>query len=188
MKTTFLTSLIPCTLFVCARAVGLTPDEQADAFHQRGVAAEQRGDLMAAENCYALALRVSASHPAALASMAEFERSRPARLTPSASHTFEGDRLEAMNDGREPFSSRESSIPRFTWYPKKASLEWVQYDFDKPQVVDACSVYWFNDNGGVRLPEFWKVLYLDESGIWMPVDGEPPAPAENEWNTCSSAV
>jgi len=185
MKSMCALKLLPCVGLIVSlsgQLLSLTPEEQADAFHARGLAAEQRGDLVAAENCYTLALRVVASHPSALSSLAELVEKQPAKLTPTASHAYERDRVEALNDGKEPSSSRDGTIPRFTWYPKKQSFEWVQYDFSKPQSVEGCSVYWFNDNGGVKLPEFWRVLYLDDAGIWMPVDGRPAAPTSNAWN------
>jgi len=188
MKRTHIPCLVLCqfalAVISASAARAATPAEQADAFHARGLAAEQRGDLVAAENCYTLALRVIASHPAAMASLAELEEKLPVKVTPTASHTFERDRVEALNDGKEPSSSRDSSIPRFTWHPHQASFEWVQYDFAKTQAVEGCSVYWYHDNGGVKLPEFWKVLYLDEAGTWMPVDGQAPPPTMNAWNTC----
>ncbi len=45
-------------------AAALTPAEQADHFHARGVAAEARGEPEVAGRCYELALRASPGHPA----------------------------------------------------------------------------------------------------------------------------
>jgi len=49
-------------------------------------------------------------------------------------------------------------------------------------VVESCAVYWFADGGGTRLPEYWKVLYLNDDGFWMPVDGAPGTPVPYAWN------
>lgn len=43
----------------------LTPAELADSYHARGLAAEKRGDLLTAENCYELALRMQPGHAGA---------------------------------------------------------------------------------------------------------------------------
>jgi hypothetical protein len=51
-----------------------TPDEQSSAFFARGLAAEQRGDFIAAENCYLLTLRLNPGHTEATARLADFER------------------------------------------------------------------------------------------------------------------
>ena len=80
-----------------------------------------------------------------------------------ASHCFSGDSIEAIRDGREPKHSNDHSIPRFTWWPKKGSREWVQYKLDKPKQISSVEVYWFDDTGvgGCRVPQSWKLLYQD---------------------------
>jgi hypothetical protein len=79
----------------------------------------------------------------------------------SASHCWEADTTEAMADGREPKGSNDRELPRFTWWPRKGTTEWVQYDFAKPRRVSAVRVYWFDDTpiGGCGLPASWRVLY-----------------------------
>jgi hypothetical protein len=96
----------------------------------------------------------------------------------SASHCFENDTVTALNDQVEPKSSDDQSIRRFTWWPRQGSAEWVHYDFASPTKVSSCEVYWFQDNGGCRLPESWKVQYRDGEQ-WTDVDaaGEYPVKA-----------
>jgi DUF1680 family protein len=89
----------------------------------------------------------------------------------SASHCFENDTVDALSDGVLPKNSADHSIDRFTWWPRKGSTEWVQYDFPKPRSVDRAAVYWFQDTprGGCKLPASWRLLYRD-GGQWKPVE------------------
>jgi hypothetical protein len=94
------------------------------------------------------------------------------RSKASASHTWQTDTVEALNDQIEPKSSNDHSIPRFTWWDKRGGTQWVQYDFGSAQKVSAAEVYWFEDapNGGCRVPKAWKVLFKDGEQ-WKPVGG-----------------
>ncbi|QOI99533.1 MAG: glycoside hydrolase family 127 protein [Phycisphaeraceae bacterium] len=98
-------------------------------------------------------------------------------LKASASHVHAGDSLAALSDRVEPSSSRDASIPRFTWWDRRggpgAQPQWVRYDFDQPRVVASTSVYWYDDRGGCKTPESWTLEYLDESDEWKTV--KPPA-------------
>ncbi|HMJ66423.1 MAG TPA: beta-L-arabinofuranosidase domain-containing protein, partial [Candidatus Binatia bacterium] len=89
----------------------------------------------------------------------------------SASHCFVNDSVEAMIDGKEPKSSNDGSIPRFSWWDHRGTTEWVQYDFGSPRRVSEVAVYWFDDapRGGSRAPASWKLLYKQGNG-WKPVD------------------
>jgi hypothetical protein len=81
--------------------------------------------------------------------------------------------LAAISDGKLPTDSNDHSIPRFTWWDRKGSHEWVQYDFRKPREVSGVQVYWFDDRprgGGCRVPESWEVHYL-AGREWKPVVG-----------------
>jgi hypothetical protein len=82
----------------------------------------------------------------------------------SASHVFRGDSVAALSDGLVPKSSSDQSVPRFTWWDHKGSLEWVQYDLASPKLATTAEVYWFDDRdlkGGCRVPISWRLLYLD---------------------------
>merc|ERR1711964_651592 len=50
------------------------------------------------------------------------------RGKPEASHLFGF--LEAVNDCILPASSSDQSIPKFTWWHKKGSREWISLTFD----------------------------------------------------------
>jgi hypothetical protein len=88
-------------------------------------------------------------------------------LVPSASH--EHDRLEALFDRVLPARSGDQAVARFTWWDHRGTVEWVQYDFDRPRTIGSSSVYWYDDGaaGHCRVPESWRLLWLD--------------PATNEW-------
>lgn len=87
---------------------------------------------------------------------------KPKDATPAvASHCWTEDTLTALSDGLEPESSDDYHVPRFTWWPRKGSQEWVQYEFERPRRVSRVAVYWFDDTGrgGCRAPASWRLLY-----------------------------
>lgn len=95
-----------------------------------------------------------------------------ARLPVSASHCFASDTVEALVDGKEPKNSNDQTIPRFTWWDRRGTTEWVQYDFGKQRTVSEVQVYWFDDRGTggqCRVPKSWRVLYQDGER-WLPVN------------------
>jgi hypothetical protein len=95
-----------------------------------------------------------------------------AAAIPSASHCFERDTVQALNDGLEPDRSGDHSIPRFTWWDRRGSLEWAELAFPSRVADSRADVYWFDDGGGCRLPESWRLLYRDpDGGEWIPVPG-----------------
>jgi len=95
---------------------------------------------------------------------------RPA-FQASASHCNESDTVDALSDGRLPQKSSDGDIPRFTWWDHRGTVEWVQYDFDKPRKVSAIEVYWFDDTGRgqCRVPKSWKLLHR-AGDAWKPVE------------------
>ena len=88
---------------------------------------------------------------------------------PSASHCNESDTVGALNDGIEPKNSADHSVPRMTWWMRLGTLEWVQYDLEQPATLSTARVYWFDDRGGCRVPQSWRLLYRD-GGTWRPVE------------------
>jgi DUF1680 family protein len=77
---------------------------------------------------------------------------------PSASYTSGDTTLKALNDGREPNSSRDTRNGSYgNW--NRTGTQWVQYDWAQPISTKQISVYWWNDGGGVRLPKASHVKY-----------------------------
>jgi len=87
------------------------------------------------------------------------------------------DQILAVNDQLNPKNSNDHEIPRFTFWDHKGTTEWVQYDFNEETTISNIHIYWFDDgpNGGCRVPETWKILYL-KNGEWKEVSkhGEYP--------------
>jgi hypothetical protein len=89
----------------------------------------------------------------------------------TASHVNDGDSLEAPDSGRTPESSADTSIPRFTWWDRRGTTEWIQYDLRSVRELSEVSAYWFDDTGfgQCRVPQSWRVLWLDGE-TWRPVE------------------
>lgn len=101
-----------------------------------------------------------------------------------ASHCWEMDSVEACFDGREPRASNDTSLPRFTWWPRTGSTEWIMRSFENPTRVSAAEVYWFDDSGSgaCRTPAAWQLFYRDGKD-WKPVeDASPAGTALNQFN------
>ena len=108
---------------------------------------------------------------------------------PSASYRKLGaNPVTAINDGKVAAKSNllGSSVPRHTWHPRTGGMEWAQLEWETPQLVSQCDVFWFADlglPGGVcTAPFFWRVLYREESGAWVPVNAVIPAAQKDQWS------
>ncbi len=97
----------------------------------------------------------------------------PARAPHEASHCHSGDTMLALSDGHVPKSSNDHGIPRFTWWPRRGTSEWVTYELKEPREVTEVEVYWFDDTGRgqCRVPKSWKLEYRDGEK-WRPVKTE----------------
>jgi hypothetical protein len=79
---------------------------------------------------------------------------------PSASYTSPWERVTAINDGIDPPRSNDTQNPRWGTWPREGT-QWAQLDWEYPVKVDSADVYFFDDNGGVRVPASWKLQYWD---------------------------
>ncbi len=81
---------------------------------------------------------------------------------PSAS--IRAQTLFALSDDLQPKNSRDDDIPRFFWYGRNGTPEWVQYDFPEPKEVHSIQLYWAlheeEQNPG-KLPKSWRLRYRD---------------------------
>ncbi len=84
-----------------------------------------------------------------------------------ATHTFQNDTEFAIADGKEPKNSADKSIPRWTGWPQLGRPQTVELMLLKPTEIESVSVYWYNDNRGVKLPKSWSMEYCTE-GKWYP--------------------
>ena len=106
-------------------------------------------------------------------------------LPATASHCWQGDTVAALSDGLVPRSSDDHSVPRFTFWPRKGSAEWVEYRFDEPRELSTVAVYWFDDGpaGGCRVPAGWTMQYEDGEGKWRDVaTATPGGVAKDDFN------
>ena len=85
----------------------------------------------------------------------------------SATHTFSNDEVTAVADGKEPSSSADTSIPRWTSWPQKGQSQQLTVELRKLQSVESVSVYWYDDRGGVQIPVSWSLEYRQD-GSWKP--------------------
>jgi DUF1680 family protein len=78
--------------------------------------------------------------------------------------------LMALNDQMEPQNSNDHSITYYHWWPKKDTVQWVQYDFKETSTITSSKVYWYDDgpDGGCRIPLSWRLLYK-QGNEWIPV-------------------
>jgi hypothetical protein len=107
---------------------------------------------------------------------------------PSASTCWQYDDVRGINCGVEPNDMRsgDRDLSRITWSPRRGGMEWVQYEWTVPEKVSECRVFWFNDKdepgGACTLPSYWRVLYRDPSGAWVPVEATIPPAGDDQWS------
>ena len=96
----------------------------------------------------------------------------------------------ALNDQLLPRNSHDAAVPRFIWFGKKGTTEWVQYDFPGPKEVRSVEVYWAvheDDNNPGKVPKSWRVLYR-EGEDWKEVNTPSDYPvAADQINQASFA-
>lgn len=83
----------------------------------------------------------------------------------SATHTYSGDDVNAVADGIHPSNSFDRTIPRWTSWNQVGKPQQVTISLKKHQKIESLSVYWYEDDRGVKLPVSWTVDYLD-AGEW----------------------
>lgn len=86
----------------------------------------------------------------------------------AVSYTYTGDDPYAVADGKKPSNSADTSIPRWTSWPRLGESQKVEIWLKKPQPIESVAVYWYNDNGGVKLPASWSLDYY-HNGKWIPM-------------------
>ena len=108
--------------------------------------------------------------------------SQPATLASESKVTTSSEvpALSSVNDRLVPKDENDRSVPYTHWWPKKASTEWLTYEFPQESTVQSATVYWYDDGpwGGCRVPKSWRILYQDAQGQWQPVSGADSYPTE----------
>ena len=96
-----------------------------------------------------------------------------------------GKGVEAVHDQFEPANSNDHDHGYLHWWPKRGTVEWVEYDFGKPATISETSVYWFDDTGAgeCRVPASWQAL-VRAGEKWVPVKtSDAFGTAKDAWNT-----
>jgi hypothetical protein len=91
----------------------------------------------------------------------------------SASHPRTS--LSAVNNLYAPSNSHDHEVSHFDWWPRRDTVEWIQYDFKNEASISRSHIYWFDDNpeGDCRVPVSWKILYR-RGDSWVPVKNTSP--------------
>ncbi len=106
----------------------------------------------------------------------------------TASYTCELDSVEALNVRNSPKSSSDN-LQRWTSWPQKGKLQWVEINLGKPQVIRSVGVYWYDDGHGVQRPGKWH-LEVPIHGKWkkLPIyNTDQYSTLENVYNTVHPA-
>ena len=82
-----------------------------------------------------------------------------------ATHTFEQDDVYAIVTNGYPASSHDTSIPRWTSWPQTGKKQSVELTLKRPVHLQSLSVYWYDDRGGVQVPQSWSMEYKQD-GQW----------------------
>lgn len=83
----------------------------------------------------------------------------------TATDTFERDDVLSMVTNGYPSSSSDTSISRWTSWPRTGKEQTVELTLKRPLRLQSVSVYWYDDRGGVQVPESWSLEYM-ERGEW----------------------
>jgi DUF1680 family protein len=78
--------------------------------------------------------------------------------TATSSYTSGDTTVEALNDGREPRSSRDNRRSSYGNWPTQ-DTQWVEYQWSQPIATNKIEVYWWDDRQGVRLPQACNLKY-----------------------------
>ena len=77
----------------------------------------------------------------------------------NATSCYHSDFIEAMIDNVVPKSSKDETIRRWTSYPNVGQNQEIELTLKNKMDIQSISLYWFDDNQGVRLPQEWRVEY-----------------------------
>ncbi|WP_405148889.1 Ig domain-containing protein [Sphaerisporangium sp. NBC_01403] len=76
--------------------------------------------------------------------------------TASASYTSPWESVAAVNDGIDPPSSNDTVNRRWGTWPNTGE-QWAELTWPSAKTLSSADVYFFDDNGGVRVPASWKL-------------------------------
>jgi hypothetical protein len=80
--------------------------------------------------------------------------------------------LGAVNDNSNPSNSNDQSNGAYGNWNNPNSIQWVQYHWYKKYSLSSTEIYWFDDDGGVRVPSTAYIEYWDGSS-WIEAGDVP---------------
>ena len=83
----------------------------------------------------------------------------------TATYTCDIDDVNPIITNKFPSSSHDTSMLRWTSWPRKGEKQSIELKLTHPVGLESLAVYWYDDGGDVRMPEAWKVEYLQD-GAW----------------------
>lgn len=83
----------------------------------------------------------------------------------TATYTCDIDDVNPIITNKFPSSSHDTSMLRWTSWPKKGEKQSIELKLKHPVSLESLSVYWYDDAGDVQVPEAWNVEYLQD-GAW----------------------
>jgi hypothetical protein len=101
----------------------------------------------------------------------------------TASYTWSGDTAANAVDGQD--FHLDVPTTRWTTYGSPNSSDWLAVDLGAATVVSDVRVDFYDDGGGVRVPDSYALQYQDGGGVWRDVPGQrrtPAAPAARAIN------
>lgn len=101
----------------------------------------------------------------------------------SASYTWDGDRVEQVNDG--VIALTRYSRNRWTAYRSSSDKDWVRFEFDDPVTVGAAEIFLYDDGRGVQTARSYRIE-VRTAGGWTGVketDRKPDQPLGAAVNT-----
>jgi hypothetical protein len=100
--------------------------------------------------------------------------------TASASYTSPWEAVTALNDGIDPPSSNDTVNPRWGTWPNTGE-QWAELTWPSAQTLTAADLYFFDDNGGVRVPASYRLQYWTGTSYVDVASGGNPV-AANRYN------
>ena len=88
--------------------------------------------------------------------------------------------IASINDRLVPKGGDDRSVPYTHWWPKQGTTEWLSYTFPQAATISSSTVYWYDDQPwqGCKVPDSWRILYLNAQGEWVPVQNPDKYPTD----------
>ena len=93
----------------------------------------------------------------------------------SASYTWSGDTAANAIDGQD--FHLDVPTTRWTTYGSPNSSDWLAVDLGAATVVSDVRVDFYDDGGGVRVPDTYALQFQGTDGVWRDVPGQQRTPA-----------